>query len=346
MRWRKIAARLPGRSDDAVRNRWNRVNDEPTLLAGFRGGALALLEPSCFSDAAEPNRAAAAASGSARKRTRDGVRSAKGASAPKAVRRALAPSSESGFADSSAEVAELLTVTDGPPTDQVDLASTLLLDPDAYGVYQSRAASPNAITTVASPTHSTSASDDTAVPIDPIAHAVAVSAPDFAPPKKSRSGGKRSGGGHRSVSGAGGTPARIVWSHEEDFVILRYVKEHGHDWKTLAEQLASRTPHAIRNRYHRLQTMALDTVEGANELLGESMLVDPACCRSREPPSRGARRAAGCGGESLGACRVSAGASERLGGGRASAGARCLMGWRGAEIYEASAGGTSEARGV
>ena len=78
-----------------------------------------------------------------------------------------------------------------------------------------------------------------------------------------------------SVSGAGGTPARIVWSHEEDFVILRYVKEHGHDWKTLAEQLASRTPHAIRNRYHRLQTMALDTVEGANELLGESMLVDP-----------------------------------------------------------------------
>ena len=275
MRWRKIAARLPGRSDDAVRNRWNRVNDEPTLLAGFRGGALALLEPSCFSDAAEPNRAAAAASGSARKRTRDGVRSAKGASAPKAVRRALAPSSESGFADSSAEVAELLTVTDGPPTDQVDLASTLLLDPDAYGVYQSRAASPNAITTVASPTHSTSASDDTAVPIDPIAHAVAVSAPDFAPPKKSRSGGKRSGGGHRSVSGAGGTPARIVWSHEEDFVILRYVKEHGHDWKTLAEQLASRTPHAIRNRYHRLQTMALDTVEGANELLGESMLVDP-----------------------------------------------------------------------
>ena len=258
MRWRKIAARLPGRSDDAVRNRWNRVNDEPTLLAGFRGGALALLEPSCFSEAAEPggaNRAASATKeGSARKRTRDGVRSAKGASTPKPVRRALAPSSEGGFADSSAEVAELLSA-DGPPTDQVDLASTLLLDPDAYGVYQSRAASPNAITTVASPTHSASASDaashDT-VPIDPIAHATVVSAPDFTPMAsmgggarlKSRSGGsKRSGGGHRSVGGAGGAPARIVWSHEEDFVILRYVKVRtAQPWPRLSPAPASALP--------------------------------------------------------------------------------------------------------
>ena len=43
-------------------------------------------------------------------------------------------------------------------------------------------------------------------------------------------------------------------------VILGYVRTHGHDWKSLSKQLQSRTPHAIRNRYHRLQTMALDTV--------------------------------------------------------------------------------------
>ena len=74
-----------------------------------------------------------------------------------------------------------------------------------------------------------------------------------------------------------------MWRHHEDFVILRYVRERGHDWKALAEQLPNRTPHAIRNRYHRLQTMALESVEGANQLLGDAsatMLLDPSLLKA------------------------------------------------------------------
>merc|ERR1719230_1422637 len=34
LRWRKIAAELPGRSDDAVRNRWNRLKADKTEACG------------------------------------------------------------------------------------------------------------------------------------------------------------------------------------------------------------------------------------------------------------------------------------------------------------------------
>ena len=78
--------------------------------------------------------------------------------------------------------------------------------------------------------------------------------------------------------GEPGAAPRLVWSQSEDLVILEYVQAHGHDWKTLAERLSNRTPHAIRNRFHRLQAMALDSVEGPQELMlatGASMLLDP-----------------------------------------------------------------------
>ena len=45
MRWRKIAARLPGRSDDAVRNRWKRLSAEAAGQASAVADALGIPSP-------------------------------------------------------------------------------------------------------------------------------------------------------------------------------------------------------------------------------------------------------------------------------------------------------------
>ena len=54
-----------------------------------------------------------------------------------------------------------------------------------------------------------------------------------------------------------GSPPRrtaVGWSGEEDLCILRFVSEHGHRWCELQNTLLpSRTEHAIRNRFHRIQ---------------------------------------------------------------------------------------------
>ena len=51
---------------------------------------------------------------------------------------------------------------------------------------------------------------------------------------------------------------RVGWKAEEDELITRSVQELGHKWYQIAEILPGRTGHAIRNRYHRLQTMLND----------------------------------------------------------------------------------------
>ena len=275
MRWRKIAARLPGRSDDAVRNRWNRVNEEPTLLAGLRGGTKALIDGSNFlSDDALPAPAdglgegglAPAADAAAKKRPRhehtDSLMLANSWITPADGdcldgSRATSPT----FGEASAErTVDRAMPSPGGESESAASHSTLLLT--AEGAAATSAALPAAALGVAAAlgagTATLPARAGTTTPAKP----------------RSRSGGSKRR--DRAAAEAAGVPMRAIWSRAEDFVILRYVKDRGHDWKTLAEQLTARTPHAIRNRYHRLQSMALDTVEGANQLLGESNIVDPA----------------------------------------------------------------------
>lgn len=53
-------------------------------------------------------------------------------------------------------------------------------------------------------------------------------------------------------------PERVSWSKVEDELILASVSELGHKWNRIAERLPGRTDHAIRNRFHRLQSLLED----------------------------------------------------------------------------------------
>uniref|UniRef100_A0A7S3EYJ8 Myb-like domain-containing protein n=1 Tax=Haptolina ericina TaxID=156174 RepID=A0A7S3EYJ8_9EUKA len=57
----------------------------------------------------------------------------------------------------------------------------------------------------------------------------------------------------------GSKPERMSWTKAEDATILSSVAEMGHKWGALQQRLPGRTEHAIRNRFHRLQTMLGDS---------------------------------------------------------------------------------------
>jgi len=53
-------------------------------------------------------------------------------------------------------------------------------------------------------------------------------------------------------------PERVGWTRTEDAIITQSVEELGHRWFHIADRLPGRTDHAIRNRWHRLQSMRHD----------------------------------------------------------------------------------------
>lgn len=53
-------------------------------------------------------------------------------------------------------------------------------------------------------------------------------------------------------------PERVSWTRVEDETIMQSVAELGHKWNKLTDRLPGRTDHAIRNRFHRLQSMMAD----------------------------------------------------------------------------------------
>lgn len=136
-RWRKIAAMLPGRSDDAVRNRWNRLK-EMQISASGEGASLAELPPLN--------------------------------AVPSGGGQASGPPSGTGSSSSQSERRSTAT-----------------------------------------------------------------------PSREARE-----------------KPERISWTKGEDETILSSVRELGHKWNRIAERLPGRTDHAIRNRFHRLQSLLED----------------------------------------------------------------------------------------
>ena len=59
-------------------------------------------------------------------------------------------------------------------------------------------------------------------------------------------------------------PSRQAWSQAEDAEIVRCVSAYGLRWSKIAQHLPARTPHAIRNRFHRLQALQGEQAAAAN----------------------------------------------------------------------------------
>ena len=70
-------------------------------------------------------------------------------------------------------------------------------------------------------------------------------------------------------------PERVSWTKAEDATILSSVQELGHKWNKLAERLPGRTDHAIRNRFHRLQTMLEDKQREQQRMLAPAEPLPP-----------------------------------------------------------------------
>lgn len=64
-----------------------------------------------------------------------------------------------------------------------------------------------------------------------------------------------------------GKPERLSWTPAEDAVIMSSVGELGHKWYRIAQRLPGRTEHAIRNRYHRLQSARADAAQQEQQRL-------------------------------------------------------------------------------
>ena len=103
-------------------------------------------------------------------------------------------------------------------------------------------------------------------------------------------GGADGGGGGgavvrrpRSERAAGEPKAeRVSWSRAEDATIVHSVAELGHKWYLIAQRLPGRTDHAIRNRYHRLQSIAsnghrrsFDSLDAFDSLAAAPILAMP-----------------------------------------------------------------------
>ena len=58
-------------------------------------------------------------------------------------------------------------------------------------------------------------------------------------------------------------PERLAWTKAEDATIIESVREFGLKWGRISENLPGRTAHAIRNRFHRLQTLQAEQAAAA-----------------------------------------------------------------------------------
>uniref|UniRef100_A0A7S2ITY3 Uncharacterized protein n=1 Tax=Haptolina brevifila TaxID=156173 RepID=A0A7S2ITY3_9EUKA len=225
-RWRVIAAQLPGRSDDAVRNRWSRLQDSQ------RGGSSQSRRASTSSQEGESSEAVSRerASGGSGSSSRAAVTTDDVGAGGDDARN----SSDGGCVDSSA-IEHAATKSVGINVEGRDSA----IDSGRGNACGSSGGAGGIA--ARSPHHKPKGSG-------------------------SKAGGRRhesgGGGGDGSSSGGGaggaGPPEkkeRTSWTRAEDDVIIQGVADLGHKWYEIARRLPGRTDHAIRNRWSRLQSI-------------------------------------------------------------------------------------------
>ena len=298
-RWRVIAAQLPGRSDDAVRNRWSRLQES---LRGTTHGRRASSEaPSASSGDTKPagdDEHQEGRSSSSSSSSSDGggasIRDRGGGGLQGAGRCANTPAVAKPL-----EVARLHHNVEASRGSSGGLAN---------GGRSARAGvgsgDEGATATVGSHTPSCGSADGSnGGGRGGLRYAAAAGSSG----KVSKSGGRasnrsREGSGGGADGGSAEKKERTSWTRAEDDVIIRGVAELGHKWYEIARRLPGRTDHAIRNRWSRLQSimgmqsMAENVVKQPSSLLtnapaialGMSDSTMAAACTVGSGPTRGA----------------------------------------------------------
>ena len=250
-KWRRIAARLPGRSDDAVRNRWNRLSEDKNAEGAGGSGA----SPQGLSNAR-----GAIAGGDA---------TSAFAAPTSAIPSPFGVSDGVAVDDATAGASQKLPKKKAAHADGSDVLFACSMDDSraaaaGEGMTLAVASLNGATLTQSSDATSEASSEEASAAQGCLAFAppTALAAPPAPRPKPSRPRSKP-----RAQRPSGAPPTRVVWSTEEDHAILRFVREYGHKWFLLKQQyLPTRTEHAIRNRYHRLQTICLEDQDAAAAL--------------------------------------------------------------------------------
>jgi len=241
-RWRVIAAQLPGRSDDAVRNRWSRLQES------LRGGGAGRRASSSNGVEDESSGQSSDAEATGRERGGDGG----GAHGVNGAASGGRHSASSGGGDEATEAAS--KSTDSASTDKARDSGRTVVNGVAGAGYgtgngcSSAACASGGGSGGGSRGGSTSKSGG--------GRASGGAAGGGGGKSGSRRASNEAGGtGNDSSGGAVEKKERTSWTRAEDDIIIQGVAELGHKWYEIARRLPGRTDHAIRNRWSRLQSI-------------------------------------------------------------------------------------------
>ena len=339
-KWRRIAAQLPGRSDDAVRNRWHRLKELQPPEAQEQPGSFDWVISGAFDRAigrcppsASPSKSKDSSRRASKDSSKDSPKESSKPSAKRPPRRSSAPSKRHHGEPAQPMTPEAVSPAGWPTaisplTSGAGLGASQPQEPSrargwfgasppdgsrpalssarrlkhssAIGtggrpLQQSESQLVNAISTamcggggrpgglgglgatvmelpLCSPAPSTAASMSSGRALQRNAAKAAAAAPAtpraLAPEHVTPIHGAPSSAaalGESSASPRRAHPPkmerrsdRIGWSRSEDQTIINGVAAYGHKWAQIAERLPGRTEHATRNRYHRLQNLAME----------------------------------------------------------------------------------------
>jgi len=232
-RWRHIASKLPGRTDDAVRNRWNRLKEQ-LVRPNFAESKNMLSSgemPTFFPPPLPTHMASLGADHlpplASFVPILSGLNDIQVAHA--------CPSMHACHATSCSNACSQPASRYAPPA----MSSSVGENNEAQARYA-----------VQSPPLPNSASANLPEPISP-------------PPETTQTPSFCSSASYHVAAGTSACHAddrsraecRSQWTRAEDSIIVAGVEEFGHKWNLIADRLKGRTDHAIRNRWSRLQMM-------------------------------------------------------------------------------------------